>query len=214
LQYQAVIFDFDYTLGDATASIYEGYCHGMAKMGYSQPELEAVRRTVGYMLEDGFTMLTGETSPARRQEFRRLFQQRVDGRQAQMTKLFPGAAQLLGALRERGIRTGIVTSKRKTTLVTILERYGLELDFTIGGEGVESPKPHPQGLLMAMDALGAAPEKVLYCGDTLIDAETAKNAGVDFAAVCNGITGPEEFGAFPYVHIAPDLPELQAWLGL
>lgn len=214
MKYRAALFDFDYTLGDATESIYEGYCHGLTEMGYPQPELEAVRRTVGYMLEDGFTMLTGEADPARRQEFRRLFQQRVDGRQAQMTRLFPGAAELLETLRAHGIKTGIVTSKRKTTLLTILERYGLELDFTVGGEGVERPKPHPQGLLMGIQALGAAKEEVLYCGDTLIDAETAQNAGVDFAAVCNGITGPEAFEAFPHVHIAPDLPELRTWLGL
>jgi len=49
MKYQAVLFDFDYTLGDATASIYEGYCHGFEKMGYPKPDLEAVRRTVGYI---------------------------------------------------------------------------------------------------------------------------------------------------------------------
>ena len=60
MKYKAALFDFDYTLGDATASIYEGYCHGFEKMGYPKPDLEAVRRTVGYILEDGFTMITGE----------------------------------------------------------------------------------------------------------------------------------------------------------
>ena len=63
MKYKAALFDFDYTLGDATASIYEGYCHGFEKMGYPKPDLEAVRRTVGYILEDGFTMITGGGPP-------------------------------------------------------------------------------------------------------------------------------------------------------
>ena len=34
MEYQAVLFDFDYTLGDATESIYEGHCYAFEKMGY------------------------------------------------------------------------------------------------------------------------------------------------------------------------------------
>ena len=70
MEYQAVLFDFDYTLGDATESIYEGHCYAFEKMGYPKPELEEVRRMVGYLLEDGFTQLTGEADPAKREEFR------------------------------------------------------------------------------------------------------------------------------------------------
>lgn len=216
MKYQAVLFDFDYTLGDATDSIYEGYCYGFARMGLPQPELEGVRATVGYILEDGYTMLSGDADPARRAEFRGWFQQKVEGRQAQMTRLFPGAEELLRELHRQGVGTGIVTSKRVTTLRTILERFELmdALDFIIGGEGVDQPKPHPQGLNMGIEALGVQKQAVLYCGDTTIDAATAQNAGVDFAAVCNGTTQPPAFNHFPHVHIAPDLVELRAWLGL
>ena len=82
MDYQAVLFDFDYTLGDATASIYGGFCYGFEKMGLPKPRMEAVRETVGYILEDGFTILTGERDEARRAEFRRWFQEKVEGRQA------------------------------------------------------------------------------------------------------------------------------------
>ena len=216
MRYKAVLFDFDYTLGDATASIYEGYCHGCEKMGYPKPDLEAVRRTVGYILEDGFTMITGETDEAKRKEFRGWFQQQVEGRQAELTKLFPGAEELLHTLHSRGIKVGIVTSKRVTTLRDILRRYELLelMDFTIGGEMVKSPKPDPEGLNRAIEAVGTDRREVLYCGDTTIDAATAKNAGVDFAAVLNGTTPAEDFEAYPHVHVASGLLELKNWLGL
>jgi phosphoglycolate phosphatase len=216
MKYKAALFDFDYTLGDATASIYEGYCHGFEKMGYPKPDLEAVRRTVGYILEDGFTMITGEADQAKRKEFRGWFQEQVEGRQAQLTKLFPGAEELLHALHDRGIKLGVVTSKRATTLRDILGRYELLelMDFTIGGEMVKSPKPDPEGLNRAIEAVGADRGEVLYCGDTTIDAATAQNGGVDFAAVLNGTTPAEDFGAYPCVHVAPDLLELKSWLGV
>lgn len=216
MKYEAVLFDFDYTLGDATASIYEGYCHGFEKMGYPKPDLEAVRRTVGYILEDGFTMITGNADPEKKKEFRGWFQQQVEGRQAELTKLFPGAEELLRTLHDRGVKVGIVTSKRVTTLRDILRRFELldGMDFTIGGEMVTLPKPDPEGLNAAISHLGVDRDRVLYCGDTTIDAATAKNAGVDFCAVLNGTTPAEDFETYPYVHISPDLPELKTWLGI
>lgn len=216
MRYRAVLFDFDYTLGDATASIYEGFCYAFEKMGLPRPDREAIRRTVGHILEDEFTMVTGETDPERRAEFRRWFQEKVQGRQAQLTVLFPGAAELVRALRDAGVRTGIVTSKRHTTLKEILDRFELleALDFTIGSELVSAPKPDPEGLQKGIQVLGVDKARVLYCGDTTIDAATARNAGVDFAAVLNGTTGAEDFGAFPSVHIASDLIELRDWLGV
>ena len=216
MKYKAALFDFDYTLGDATASIYEGYCHGCKMMGYPKPDLEAVRRTVGYILEDGFTMITGEADDDKRKEFRGWFQQQVEGRQAELTKLFPGAEELLRSLHARGLKVGIVTSKRVTTLRDILRRFELLdlMDFTTGGEMVKRPKPDPEGLNAAIETLGVDRAVVLYCGDTTIDAATAQNAGVDFAAVLNGTTPAEDFEAYPYVHIAPDLPELKARLGV
>lgn len=216
MNYQAVLFDFDYTLGDATASIYEGFCYGFEQMGLPRPEREAVRNTVGHILEDEFTLVSGETDPARRAEFRKWFQSKVEGTQAEKTVLFPGAVELLTGLHARGLKLGIVTSKRHTTLQDILKRFDLNplLDFTVGGEMVKTPKPDPEGLNTGLAALGLPRDQILYCGDTTIDAATAQNAGVDFAAVLNGTTPAEAFAPYPHVHIAPDLSDLGAWLGL
>ena len=98
----------------------------------------------------------------------------------------------------------------------ILQRQGAEGWFrmVVGGEEVSSPKPHPEGLLRAVDALGAPAERTLYCGDTVIDAETAQRAGVPFAGVLNGTTTAEELSAFPHVYIASDLWALKKFLKL
>ena len=62
--------------------------------------------------------------------------------------------------------------------------------------------------------LGLKPEQVLFCGDTVIDAQAAKSAGVDFCAVLNGTTPGEAFDGYPHVHIAQDLWDVKKWLGV
>ena len=106
-------------------------------------------------------------------------------RQREETFLFPGAAELLRGLRVRGVRLGIVSTKTGETIEYIMDRLGLGdcLDFVIGSSDVKHHKPHPEGLEMALDRLGLAPERVLYCGDTVLDAEAAQRAGLELSLI-------------------------------
>ena len=219
---KAVLFDFDYTLGDSTGPIVMGYRGGLTAMGWPAPTVEQVRPTIGHTLQDGYTMLTGDDNEARRDEFFHRFQEAV-GEQAVLrgdaamiteTKLFPGARELLTALKEAGVAAGIVSTKLGATIRAIFAYNGMEDAVwpVIGGEDVVRAKPDPQGLYTALAQLGLRPEQVLFGGDTVIDARTAKAAGSDFCAVLNGTTPGSAFGPYPCVHIAPDLWELKDWL--
>lgn len=221
MRYQAVLFDFDYTLGDSTGPIAMGYRGGLAAMGWPEPTVEQVRPTIGHTLQDGYTMLTGDDNEDHRNEFFRRFQVAV-GEQAVLrgdaamiveTKLFPGARELLDTLKGAGAAAGIVSTKLGTTIRAIFTHNGIEGVWpVIGGEDVVRAKPDPQGLNTALAQLRLQPEQVLFCGDTTIDARTARAAGVDFCAVLNGTTPADAFELFPHVHIAPDLWELRNWL--
>ena len=212
--YRAICFDFDYTLGDSTDSIVAGFQHGLTKLGWPAPDRETVRKTVGYLLEDSYTLLTGDNDPEHRAAFRPLFLEVAMERQREETTLFPGAVELLHQLKANDVKMGIVSTKRSDTLEIILERHGVlkDLEFVIGSDRVKKHKPDPEGLNVAMQLLGVTKEELLFCGDTVIDAGAAKNAGVDFAAVLNGTTPAEEFDQWPHVHISPDLWDLKKWL--
>ena len=214
--FQAVCFDFDYTLGDSTDSIVAGFQHGLTALGWPAPDREAVRNTIGYVLEDAYTLLTGDASPENRARFRPLFLEVAMERQRRETTLFPGADALLRGLHRRGIKQAIVSSKRGDTIQIILDRLGLlqELDLVIGSADVRRHKPDPEGLLLAMERLGVSPGDTLFCGDTVLDAGAAQNAGCHFAAVLNGTTPAAAFAPFSPDHIAPDLDDLARWLGL
>lgn len=221
--YEGVFFDFDYTLGDSTGPITVGYQRGFAAMGWPEPTQDQVRPTIGMTLMDGYTLLTGDGDPARRQEFYQRFQQAVGERagadhqriMVEGTRLLPGARELLDELKGRGTRVAIVSTKLGQTIRRIFAHQGLEdrLDPILGGEDVGRAKPDPEGLNRAMERLGLERAQVLFCGDTVIDAGAAQNAGVDFCAVLNGTTPAEAFEAYPCIHIASDLWVLRRWLG-
>ena len=73
MKYRAICFDFDYTLGDSTDSIVAGFQYGFTRLGWPAPDRETVRRTVGYLLEDAYTLLTGDRDPEHRAAFRPMF---------------------------------------------------------------------------------------------------------------------------------------------
>lgn len=214
--FQAVCFDFDYTLGDCTNSIVAGFQHGLTAMGWPAPDREAIRATIGYLLEDAYTMLTGDKNPENRAKFRPLFLEVAQELQRREAALFPGASELLRGLKSRGVKIALVSTKKGDTLEIIMERFGLlqELETVIGSADVRRPKPDPEGLLLAMERMGVKPEDTLFCGDTVLDAGAAQNAGCHFAAVLNGTTPAEAFDGFSPDYIAKDLPALHAWLGL
>ena len=87
-----------------------------------------------------------------------------------------------------------------------------QFEVVLGGDDVSNSKPDPEGLLLAMEQLEVSASQVLYCGDTVLDAEAAQRAGCHFSAVLNGTTPRQDFSPFPHVHIAPDLSELLDWL--
>ena len=214
--FKAVCFDFDYTLGDGTDSIVAGFQYGLTQLGWPAPDREAIRATIGYLLEDSYAMLTGDSDPARQAQFRTLFTQAALERQRRETILFPGAAELLRALKAQGIKTAIVSTKRGDTIEVILERLGVAdtIALVIGSADVKRHKPDPEGLLFVLDRLGVRPGDALFCGDTILDAGAAQNAGTRFAAVLQGTTPAEAFERFHPDHISPDLWNLAEWLEL
>lgn len=214
MKYRGICFDFDYTLADATDSIVAGFQSALQEMGWPVPEREAVRVTIGHFLEDAYTMLTGDSSQEGRSRFNPLYQKTAFPMQVAGIPLFPGAEELLRGLKAQGVHLAIVSSRRSASILPTLEQRGLlgDFDMVIGGGEVNSHKPDPEGILLVLDKLGLKPEELLYCGDTVLDAGAAKNAGVDFVAVLNGTTPREAFADWPCVYQAEDLWALKNWL--
>ena len=93
--------------------------------------------------------------------------------------LYPGIADTLTALRQRGVKMGIVTGKSRSSyeVGTVAAELG-PFDVLVLDDNVDQPKPSPQGILIAVERLSIDPGRAVYVGDNVSDIEAAVAAGV------------------------------------
>lgn len=211
---QSVIFDFDYTLADSSPGVFECINFALREMGLDHVSQEAACRTIGLSLNETFLTLGKHHEPHRCDEFHQLFVQRADQVMVDHTALYETVPPMVKALRERGLRLGIVSTKYRNRINGVLKREGLldQFGVVIGGDDVEHYKPHPQGLFEAMKKLESSPENVVYVGDSQVDAELAKRAGVPLVVVLSGVTPKELFDNYTPVGVLENISHLPQFL--
>lgn len=211
MKYNAVVFDFDYTLGDSTDGIVTSVNYGLGRLGHPQAEREAVRKTIGLSLKETYHALTRDKSKGRTEMFEAYFREKADEIMVGDTKLFPDTIEVLQYLKNKGVHTGIVTTKYHYRIDAILAgcQAAELIGLIVGGEDVQAPKPDPEGLLSVLETWRLPKEKLLYVGDSIVDAKTAQAAGVDFAGVATGTTSREELGRYPCIGVYGSLEDLK-----
>ena len=131
---------------------------------------------------------------------------------------FPGVVEVLSRLHRSGIQIGVVTTKVRLTTERGLRYTGL-LDYIqpngiVTFDDVEHAKPHPQPVLKAVDALGADPERTMMIGDSVVDIQSAKAAGVVPVGVAWSLKGEALLLESGARHIIRDMRELYPFVGL
>lgn len=185
---RAVLFDFDFTLGDSADAIVHCSRAAFADMGIEPAPAADIRRTIGLTLQHSFRALTGHDDPEAAEEYRRRYVAHADEVMTGMTRLYPRSEEVLSAVRRRGLSTAIVSTKYRYRIEAILARAGVDhlVDAIVGGDDVEHAKPHPAGLERALASLGVEGAHALYVGDHPVDGHAARRAGVRFVRVLSG----------------------------
>lgn len=97
----------------------------------------------------------------------------------------PGLYEFLWWLRDQGLRLAVFTN-RTTTMETVLDHFDLAHYFDlVVTAGMVRPKPHPEGMHRIMRAWGCGPREMAYLGDSGVDAESSRAAGVPLWAFRN-----------------------------
>ena len=114
-----------------------------------------------------------------------------------MAKPYPGVVEVVRTLHARGAKLALVTSKLSTGAERGLRLLGLEeeLSVRVCADDVETGKPHPAPVLMALDALDSSPGEAFFIGDSHHDIEAGRRAGVTTVAVAWGPLQRENLAA-------------------
>lgn len=143
-------------------------------------DFDAIRRELG--LAPGLPILEQlEALPVARAEALHRQLEEIELELARNGRAWPGVADLLGALRNRGARLGILTRNLKSLAEITLNEAGLGGFFApedVLGRTDAAPKPSPRGIALLLDRWGASSEDAVMIGDYLFDLQAGRAAGV------------------------------------
>ena len=193
--FDAYIFDFDLTLADTAAGIIICCNHALVQMGHLPALPEDIFVCIGKTVEETYYILTKNNNQTDAVDFHERWREKANEIGNSGTTLFSDTIDVLTQIKAADKKIAIVSNKTSRRIESVLRDFGIDekIDLILGAELHNFPKPHPCGLLTAIEKLGTEAEKTLYIGDSLIDMETANNAEVAFAAVT---TGPVDMGDF------------------
>lgn len=178
MKYDSVLFDLDGTL-ISTTHLYEQACiAGMRAIGleFSSDDFKRLYPTgysmAGWIVEKGGRAEQLETVRAARDVV-------YHDLLSTQSEFCPGALELLEFLRDHP--TGVITNSWRSYLDAIHKKlaiYDHLKEIVTADDMGDFYKPHPHGLLITADKLGADPEKSIYVGDQIFDLEAARAAGM------------------------------------
>ena len=206
--YDAYIFDFDYTLADATEPVVQSFLYALEKMNLQKSSRQDIINTIGIPIGETYTILTGDDSEEGIELFKKYQKEKSHEITVPNTVFIGEAKEVLQILKNRGKKIGIVSSRWGQRINDIFENLNSRelIDFIIGTEHVENYKPNPEGLFKMIDMMDA--KNPLYIGDSYIDAQAAQNAKIDFVGVTTGTTSREKLESYPHIAVLDDLKEL------
>ena len=229
---KAAIFDMDGTILDTAYDLAEAINYAMGAAGhrhdftredacffFGSGLLVAIRRALAAeagapheaLLVIG-TEQEGEVPEGTRLEaerIRQLYMPYYSVHCEDHTGPYPGIPQAIRALREKGIRTAVVSNKPDSATQALTRQHfpGL-FDLAVGERPAVRRKPAPDMTLAALEELGVSPEEAVYVGDTEIDLETAANSGLPCVTVSWGFRSAaylRALGAEPIVQTAEEM---------
>lgn len=198
METKVIIFDFDGTLCDTRSNIIIAFRATMEHLGLEMRDEETCGATIGLTLRDGFKSMYPDFDDAKIDycvdTYRQIFAER---RKELMPDLFPGVKETLEALRKRGHRMTIATSRLTDSLMLFMRHHGIDhyFEYAVGSDSVTHHKPHPEPALKTLRELNIAPTEAIMVGDMPVDIAMAHNAGIRAIGVDYGNATREELEA-------------------
>ncbi len=183
------IFDLDGTMIDSVPDLADSLNHALRAEGlplFTEAQTQAnVGNGLAHLIRSAIP--AAQDTPEMLEKLLAAYTTYYTAHCTNKTTVYAGMRELLAELKQRGIAVAVVTNKPAQYLDKILSELFAEVDFVrVVGAGEFEHKPAPDGCFAVLKENGFAPQECLYLGDTTVDVETAKNAGIDCVAVSWG----------------------------
>ena len=213
MKYALAIFDLDGTILDTIADLTAAVNDGLTKEGLPLRPVDDIRRFVGNGIHKTIERAVPPgTDAAAIERIYDNFNAYYPEHCADLTRPYPGIRELVERLRAAGVKTAVVSNKVDYGVKKLCDLWypGL-FDMALGERPGIPRKPAPDGVLEVLSALGVPAERSVYIGDSDVDLQTARNAGMDEILVAWGFRGRkvlEDCGGRRIVDTAEEIGDL------
>ncbi len=182
--YKAVLFDLDGTLTDSGLGITNAVCYALEQMNWPMPQ-GSLFAFVGPPLTDSFQRFCGMTAQ-QSEEAVRQFRQYYNVTGVFENQVYDGVVEMLGRLKQAGLRLVLATSKPEATAIRVMKHFGLDIYVPdmVGGMDDESRNTKGKVIAHALATFGIDPKDAIMMGDREHDVLGAAENGIP----CLGIT--------------------------
>lgn len=211
-----ILFDLDGTLTDPKIGITKSVQYALKDLGVEEPDLDRLEPFIGPPLKDSFMEFYG-FDEAQTQRAVAKYRERFEVTGIFENEIFPGIAQMLKTLKERGKKVAIASSKPTELVERILVHFSIRqyFDHVVGSEsdGTRSRKEEVvEEALRRMVPEADIGKKVAMVGDRKFDIEGAKAFGLTGIGVSFGYAAEGELEAAGADYIADSVAELEELL--
>lgn len=206
-----IIFDFDGTLADTTATILRTYRMAIKEMSIESRSDEECKATIGIPLREGFRQLYPDFSEAGLDKcvatYRRIFN---TNKADLVPKLYPGVKETLDELSRLGMQMSVASSRSRDSLVEFCDDNGITHFFSLilGADDVPHAKPNPAPVLITLDRLGKDAAHTFVVGDMPVDIAMGSGAGCRTVGVTYGNSTRQSLEEAGATFIIDSFPEL------
>ncbi len=214
MRYKAVLFDMDGTVLDTLGDLANAVNHVLGEFGmplHSRAEIATyLGNGAGWLIAHAVPEGTDE---ALVREVLRVYQPWYDAHCTILTAPYPGIPEMMARLRDAGVKQAVISNKQDSAVrLLAAEHFPGLLEAAVGESPSVRRKPNPDAVLEALRAMGVERGEAVYVGDTEVDLETARNAGLDCAIVGWGFRTEEALKAAGAERIFRTADELRDWL--
>lgn len=208
---RAILFDLDGTICNTLQDLGECTNQALADYGLPPHAIDEYRMIVGNGVDTQMRRAIGEEKYTKElaDKVKAAFKAYYDQNYLKNTKPYEGMAQALDQLRGMGLLLGVFSNKPDEFAGKVCTHlFGDRFDLIAGNRPGVPVKPDPTGLFLALERLGLKPEECLYCGDSWVDIDTGKNAGIVTIGAEWGFRGRKELEEHGADYIASQPKEL------